>query len=110
MTTASGLLASSASATSAGQRADRRRAEDDLGALERLGDRLADAVERPDLDAAARVRRLGVVADDLRAEAPLRGEPDRPADQPDAQDRYAHRVPIATRRPSVACRPPRRPA
>ena len=33
-----------------GQRTHRRRAEDDLGALERLGDRPADAVERPDLE------------------------------------------------------------
>ena len=72
--------------------ADRPRAEDDLGALERLGDRLAEAIERPDLDAAARVRGLGVVADDLSAKAALCREPDRPADQPDAQDRYAHRA------------------
>ena len=45
---------SSASATSAGQRADRRGAEDDLGAVDRLGDRSRARVERLALAARAR--------------------------------------------------------
>ena len=58
VTTASSPLAASASRDQRRQRADRRRAEDDLGAVDRLGDRVGGAVERLPLQRAL-ARRAG---------------------------------------------------
>ncbi len=85
LTTASGPDASSASTTSAGQRGDRRRAEDHVGVRRRGRGRRRDAIERAHLERAIDVRRVGVVADDLGAEPAPGGQPDRAPDQPDAE-------------------------
>ena len=90
MTTAPSPLASSASATSRGRAPNGRRAEDDVGPVDRLGDRGGGAVEGAELEAAFGVSGVGIEARDLGVEPLPRREPDRAADQADADDSEPH--------------------
>ena len=100
-----------------GERPDGRGDERRLGAVERSGEIGRGAVDRADLQ--RRVEHAGrrVPARHLGAEPLARGEPDGPADQPDADDRDPHPAMIADRRrarftqarSTAPCRrPPRR--
>ena len=73
-----------------GQRPDRRGAEDDGGIGDRLGDRARGAIERTQLERPLERRRVAIEADHLGVQPPPRGEPDRAADQADAEDRDLH--------------------
>ena len=73
-----------------GQAADRRGAEDELGALAGLGDAVGAAVDRADPARRCEGRRVGVIAADLGLQAPPSRQPDRAADQADAEDGDLH--------------------
>jgi hypothetical protein len=72
-----------------GQRADRRRDDGDLRPVDRLGERRRGGRDRSAL--LGERQRIGgaIPADDLGVEPARCGEPDGPADQPDADDRDA---------------------
>ena len=76
-----------------GKLGDRRRAEDQLGAVDRPGDRVVHTVDRSALQRALARGRVRIEAADLGIELPLRCQPDRAADQPDAEYRDFHLVP-----------------
>ena len=82
----SALAASTASTCAASWR-DRRRDDGQLGAGERLLERARRLVDRAALDGARERVRVRIPADDASAPAALRGEADRGADQPGADDR-----------------------
>ena len=75
-----------------GQRGHRRGAEDHLGAGDGVCGGAGRAVEGAELDGAAGVPFVRVVAADLGAETVARGEADRAADQPDAENRDPRRM------------------
>ena len=96
-----------------GQGRDRRGAEDQLGG----GDRVATiepaaSSSAPSSSARSRLSGSGSKPATSALEPPLRGEPDRAADQADAEDRDLHGVALAPRdaRRPRACPRPRRPA
>ena len=73
------------------ERAHRRAGEAELGALDRRGDRVRGAVDGAQLDGAAQPVRVAPEADDLGVRDVLMGgEPDRPADQANAEDGDSH--------------------
>ena len=90
VTAVSSPAASSASRGQLGQRPDRRRAEDHLGAVDRLGHRLASGADRAQLLGSRQQLGVRVEARDLGVELAAGRQPDRAADQPDAEDGDLH--------------------
>ena len=109
VTTQSSPAAASAARDRRRERADGRGDERRLGAVERRRDVRRGTVDGADLERGVERAGRRVEADDLGAQPLARGEPDRPADQPDADDGDPHRATGFTRRSRAPCRrPPRR--
>jgi hypothetical protein len=73
------------------ERPHRRAREAELRALDSRGHRVGGAVDRAELDRPAQAIRIAAEANDLRAlDVLMGGEPDRPADQADAEDGDPH--------------------
>ena len=72
------------------QGGDRSGAEDQLGALDGRGDAVVPGVDRPELRRPIEQLFVGIEPSHLGGEPGAGGEPDRPADQPDAEDGDLH--------------------
>ena len=91
LTTQSGRRSASASRDRLRERADRRRRRTRPAASATAAARSGAASSMAPRSSAARAApRVGVEAADARARARARGQPDRAADQPDAEDRDPH--------------------
>ena len=109
VTTQSSPAAAERLAHHARQRADRRGDEGRLRPFERLRHRRARRGDRAARQRGVEHPRRRVVAAHLGAEPLARGQPDRAADQPDAEDRDDQRV-KRPRAPCRRCSPRARPA